>query len=107
MLAGAGACSDEPDPPPIVWEGEHLRFGTDEDESLLCAGTLPYLDGAVGYLGELFEHPDRRVDYYWLPEGTDAYCPDGVDGCANDRGTFSKFTIHQHKLVHAVRWHER
>jgi hypothetical protein len=33
--------------------------------------------------------------------------PDGVDGCADDRGVFSKFTIHQHELVHAVRWPSR
>jgi hypothetical protein len=107
VLVSAVACSNGPEPPPIVWEGEHVRFGTDADESLLCAGTLPYLDGAVGYLGELFGRPGARVDYYWLPEGTDTYCPDGVDGCANDNGTFSRFTIHQHELVHAVRWPSR
>ena len=106
-LVLAGACRDEPDPPPIVWEGEHIRFGTDADESFLCAGTLPYLDGAVGYLGEVFERPGAQVSYYWLPEGTDVYCLDGVDGCADGRGAFSKFTIHQHELVHAVRWPSR
>jgi len=37
-LVLAGACRDEPDPPPIVWEGEHIRFGTNADESLLMCG---------------------------------------------------------------------
>jgi hypothetical protein len=47
------------------------------------------------------------VDYYWMPEGTDAQCPDGVEGCVNDRGTFSQHAIHQHELAHAVRWPSR
>lgn len=103
-LVAVSSCSEDPPLPPVVWEGEHVRFGTDADEATLCAGTLPYLDGMVGHLGEVFERPDARVDYFWLPETTDAYCPDGVDGCANDRGTFSRYTIHQHELVHAIRW---
>jgi len=103
VLAGAVACSDEPPLPPITWQGENLRFGTDADDSTICAGTLPYLDGAVGYLGEVFGRTNAQVDYYWLPDGTDTYCPDGVEGCNNDRGTFSKYPIHQHELVHAVR----
>lgn len=104
VLAAASGCSDEPPLPPIVWEGEHLRFGTDADDSTICAGTLPYLDGVVGHLGEVFGRTDARVSYYWLPDGTDAYCPAGAEGCVNDRGTFSRYTIHQHELVHAVRW---
>jgi hypothetical protein len=103
-LVSASACSDEPDPPPIIWEGEHLRFGTDADDSTICAGTLPYLDGVVGHLGEVFGHPDAQVDYYWLPDGTKPYCDLGGDGCANDRGAFSRYVIHQHELVHAIRF---
>jgi hypothetical protein len=104
VLAVASGCNDEPPLPPIVWEGEHLRFGTDADDSTICAGTLPYLDGVVGHLGEVFGRPDVRVSYYWLPDGTEVYCPDAPEGCVNDRGTFSRHTIHQHELVHAVRW---
>ena len=103
VLEGAGACNDEPEPPPITWEGEHVRFGTDADESLLCSGTLPYLDGAVGYLGEVFGHPGARVDYYWLPEGTEPHCVEHADGCADERRVFTRHAIHQHELVHAVR----
>ena len=104
VLAVASGCNDEPPLPPIVWEGEHLRFGTDADDSTICAGTLPYLDGVVGHLGEVFGRPNARVSYYWLPDGTDAYCADGPEGCVNDRGTFSRHTIHQHELVHGIRW---
>ena len=107
LLAVVGGCADAPPLPPIVWEGEHLRFGTDADETVLCAGTLLYLDGVAGYLGETFGRPEAGVDYYWLPEGTDGYCPDDAEGCANDRGTFSRYPIHRHELVHAVRWPSR
>jgi hypothetical protein len=104
VMGTASGCGDEPPLPPVVWEGEHLRFGTDADETTLCAGTMPYLDGAVGYLGEVFDRPDARVDYYWLPDGTEPYCSEDADGCVNERGTFSRYTIHQHELVHAIRW---
>ena len=102
-LASSSACNDERDPPPIVWEGEHLRFGTDADESTLCAGTLPYLDGVAGHLGEVFGRPGTKVDYYWLPEGPQPFCRDGSEGCGDEHGVFTQYTIHQHELVHAVR----
>ncbi len=98
-----GACGAEPIPPPIVWEGEHLRFGTDADESELCAGTLPYLDGAVGYLGEVFHVSRPSVDYYWMPDGVEPFCAEGALGCGSDEGVFSRLAIHQHELVHGVR----
>jgi hypothetical protein len=104
VLASSGACGDEPDLPPIVWEGDHLRFGTDAEDSALCAGTLPYLDGVFGHLGEVFGRPGAHVDYYWLPDGPQIYCPDVAEGCVNERGVFSQYAIHQHELVHAVRY---
>jgi len=104
-LASSSACGDEqPEPPPIVWEGEHLRFGTDADVSSLCAGTLPYLDGAVRHLGEVFGPPDAQIDYYWLPDGPQPYCPEVAEGCVNEQGAFSQYPIHQHELVHAIRY---
>lgn len=103
VFASSNACSDEPEPPPILWEGEYLRFGTDADDSGICAGTLPYLDGAAGYLGELFGRPDARVDYYWVPDGPSPYCDEDAEGCATDQGVFSRYAIHQHELAHAVR----
>lgn len=104
MFALASACSDEPDPPPILWEGEHVRFGTDADDSTICAGTLPYLDGAVGHLGEVFGRPDARVDYYWVPDGTEPYCPEAAEGCADEHSVFTRYPIHLHELVHAIRF---
>jgi hypothetical protein len=105
-LGVASGCSDDPQPPPIVWEGEHLRFGTDGDEATICAGTLPYLDGAVGYLGDVFDRPDARVDYFWMPDGTEPHCVEHADGCAYEGRVFSRHAPHQHELVHAIRWPE-
>lgn len=102
----AGACGDdEVARPPIIWEGEHLRYGTDSDLEL-CAGTLPYLDGVTGHLAKALEQPDATVDYYWLPDGVDPYCAnDNVLGCTPaERETFSTLAVHQHELVHALRW---
>lgn len=97
-----------PERPPIVWEGEHLRFGTDSDEEI-CAGTLPYLDGVAGHLGEVFERPAARIDYYWLPDGIDAQCGiEGLWGCVfEEPEAFSTLLVHQHELVHAVRAPQR
>lgn len=101
-------CEAEVERPPIVWEGDHLRFGTDADEEI-CAGTLPYLDGVAGHLGEVFGRPAGKIDYYWLPEGIDAQC--GIDdlwGCVfEDPEVFSTLLVHQHELVHAVRSPQR
>lgn len=103
-LALAGACADEREPPPIIWEGEHLRFGTEEDESTICGGTLTYLDQTVGHLVEVFDRPDIMVDYYWLPDGVEAFCDSDTLGCSSVDGAFSRFAIHQHELTHAVRY---
>lgn len=102
VVLGPG-CGDQPSAPPIVWEGTTVRFGTDADASGLCAGTLPYLDGVAGYLGQTFGRSDVQLDYYWTPEGTEPYCADGAEGCSNDQGVFSRFPIHQHEMVHGVR----
>ena len=104
LVLGTSACGDEPEPPPISWEGEHIRFGTSDDDSVICGGTLPYLDHVAGHLGEVFGRPDVLIDYYWVPGGVvDEYCEAGAWGCSTERGIFSQYVVHQHELVHAVR----
>jgi hypothetical protein len=97
----ASGCHDER--PPIVWEGEHLRFGTYEDTATICEGTLPYMDAFVGYIGDLFERPDARVDYYWVPEDLDSYCRSNIGGCTAGIEVISERTLHKHEIVHAAR----
>lgn len=105
VLPGCGEGPPLP-PPPIVWTGDHVRFGTNADVSELCAGTLPYLDGVAGYLGEVFERsPNNMLDYYWMPDGLAGYCRNPTThGCVSEQGTFSLYAVHQHELVHAVRY---
>lgn len=105
LLLVAVGCGDDVERPPLTWEGEHLRFGTDADELELCAGTLPYLDGATGHLAEVLHQPHTKVDYYWLPDGVEPYCDDDVLGCTpKEHEVFSTLPVHQHELVHALRW---
>lgn len=103
ILAAVG-CGDAPTRPPIVWEGEHLRFGTDSDIEL-CAGTLPHLDGVAGHLGRVLAAPNATIDYYWLPDGLEPYCTGDPLGCTSgEHEVFSTLSIHQHEIVHALRW---
>ena len=44
MLTAVSGCNDEPPLPPIVWEGEHLRFG-------MPAYSLAWVDTALPDLG--------------------------------------------------------
>jgi hypothetical protein len=103
--ASLAACS-EPEPPPIVWEGEHLRFGTHEDVSRICAGTLPRADAYVGALKGLFDVDPPYVAFsYYLPNEDDisAFCDDGITCTREHSGTFSRSIIVEHELVHNVR----
>lgn len=94
-------CQDER--PPIMWEGEHLRFGTYEDTSTICEGTLPYMDAFVGYIGELFDRPNAHVDYYWVPGEVGSYCVSIAGACAKASEVFSDRVLHKHEVVHAAR----
>jgi hypothetical protein len=107
--SSSAGCRDDPDRPPIIWEGEHIRFGTDADTEI-CAGTLPYLDGVTGHLAEVLQQPGVKVDYYWLPDGVGEFCDDMDDlrGCvASEAEVFSTLAVHQHELVHALRYPQR
>lgn len=97
------ACHEGDATPPIVWEGEHLRFGTDEDLSSLCAGTLPFADGFVGFLNERFDREQQVVDYYWTPEGLVEPCEDITLGCSFGSVAYGRIPLIQHELTHAVR----
>lgn len=96
-------CAEDAGTPPIVFEGEHLRFGTDGDVSTLCGGTLAHLDGLTGYLGAVFGVEDPKVDYFWLVESLEDRCRTGRGGCADGHAVYSEYAIHQHEIVHAVR----
>ena len=99
----AAGCADDADLPPIVWEGEHLRFGSDEDLGGVCAGTLPHSDDVVAYLAGIFNRTDPHVDFYWFPDGLERPCDEDWVGCAVDGTIFSQEVLLDHEIVHAVR----
>lgn len=104
FIAGVCGCAPDDDRPPIVWQGEHLRFGTNEDLGSVCAGTLPYADGLVGYLAEALGVSGSPVDAYWVPRDITSHCEQRpVLGCVNEGGIFSQYVLHQHEFVHALR----
>ncbi|MFO0636278.1 MAG: hypothetical protein U0168_25890 [Nannocystaceae bacterium] len=102
-------CSADADPddareprPPIVWTGEHLELGTERSLDEVCAGTLPWADRFVGYVGDVFGNPDAFVSSYWIDEDIERYCTLDVD-CAIGDEAFSRNVVNSHELVHASR----
>lgn len=99
------ACKGD-DKPPIVWKGEHLRFGTNEDPARLCGGTLPYLDRYAGHLRGRLGGPAEPVNFYWIPDdqARAPYC--SVVACTNARSVFSAVAPDEHELVHAIHYRD-
>lgn len=101
--AAASGCNGDPDLPPIIWEGERLRYRTTGEESDICAGTFRYLDGRVGHLQSALNVPSRIVDFSWTPGNTlETYC-DASQGCSDGERAFSELPACEHELFHAVR----
>lgn len=108
LLAIEAACA-EPFDVPIVWEGEHLRVGTDKDIDAWCPGTMPRMDAYTGGLKQVMGVPDDLViDFYVLENPLEDYvggCAEDSPGCS-DGAAYSRFMPHDHELVHAVRYAE-
>jgi hypothetical protein len=107
-LAGcllATGCSESK--PPIVFTGEHVRFGTHEDKGELCAGTLPYLDDYAGYLRKRLGGPHELLQFYWIPDDEERseFC--NVVACTNARAVYSAVVPDEHELVHATHYRDR
>jgi len=114
VLAAVAACvllagCQETERPPLLWEGEHLRFGTNEDFDEIADANLDHADAYTGHLKRLLGAPDSLVvDFYWLPEdgGRAPYCNDrDVTACTQGRAVFSALVVDEHELVHAVGSH--
>ena len=91
-----------PGPPDIVWTGENVALGT-EDEHEICGGTLPYLDRRTGELTDRFGSSDRTINYYFRPDDDDPFCSDGAVGCTFGADVYARHIPLQHELVHAAR----
>lgn len=96
-------------PPPIVWEGEHVRIGTDIDPDAWCAGTFPRIDAFTGALEELFQVPESFVTSLYVFEppitGT-GVCPADWAACsyaAEHEGIAVTDRLPEdHEIVHAL-----
>lgn len=105
------ACAADDDPgsegpaarPPIAWTGEHLELGTDSSLDTVCAGTLPWADRFVGYVGGVFGNPDAFVSSYWVADDISEYCDVMFAGCSSGTEAFSRAVMVPHELVHASR----
>lgn len=104
-LVATGCAPDYDELPPITWEGEHLRYGSDDPDAPICAGTLPSLDEHAGALKVEFGAPaELVVDYYFITD-TSAdfwFCPGEAPACAWDSVILSTIQTLEHEVVHAV-----
>ena len=104
LLAVLG-CEEPFDPPPIVWEGEHVQVGTELDLDHWCPGNLTYMDEYVGALQELYGVSlDAPVAYYLLepPISQHDVCPPEAIACLEGDAVATTWLPHEHELVHAV-----
>lgn len=98
------ACRDEPEPPPIVWEGDLVRYRADEEHAgEVCEGTFQYLDAQALHLFGVFRRESRALDFSYLPAGTGPFCREHALGCTVEGHAFTTEAVHVHELVHAVR----
>jgi len=104
-LLGFGCQPPEPELPPIVWEGEHLRYRSDESVDSICGGTFQHLDERVAHIAEIFNLPPGVVvDYSWTPgEAILEYCDSSSLGCSVGTSAFSMLVSSEHELLHATR----
>ena len=95
-------CEDRPPLPPVVFEGEHLRYRTYEPEDGICAGTFFAQDSKAGYLQELYG-TSAVIDYSWIPDDRYLqYCP-APQACAIGTEIFALDPVREHEISHAAR----
>ncbi|MBV1862531.1 MAG: hypothetical protein KUG77_29180 [Nannocystaceae bacterium] len=94
-------CEDRPPLPPVVFEGEHIRYRTFESEDEVCAGSFFIQDAKAGYLKDVFG-TETIVDFSWIPDDRYLdYCP-GPKACAIGSETFALDPVNEHELAHAI-----
>lgn len=96
------ACEDRPPLPPVIFEGEHIRYRTFEPSEDVCAGSFFVQDTKAGHLKELF-NSDETVDFSWIPDSRYLdYCP-APQACAIGSQAFALDPVSEHELLHATR----
>lgn len=104
-LAAACVTACGPDDPPVLWEGEHLRYASSVDVEI-CEGTFEVSDAFVAALAREFGVSLARPAYFAFVERDQLgdYC--GVErpitGCATEGKAYSGERMHFHEIVHLV-----
>ena len=90
------------DLPPIEYETEYLRIGTDS-AAPVCAGTLHELDAQVRVVEDALDiRVENKLEVY-LFEGTPS-CKDDVEGCYSHRKkrAYTSLSAAGHEIIHAA-----
>ncbi len=101
MAAVLAAC--QPEPPPISWKGEIIRFGAEEPDAV-CGGSLEWMDARAIALKETFgDNTHDVINYLWVPTTLTDFCSGHPAGCAEKNFVYAESVPMEHELVHAVR----
>jgi hypothetical protein len=92
------------DLPPIEYETEHLRIGTDSAEPI-CEGTLHELDAHVRVVEERLDFRiEDKLELYLFEDGPSEWCKNDVGGCYHrrEKRAYASIEAAGHELVHAA-----
>jgi hypothetical protein len=104
-MGSVEGCEAPFEPPPVVWEGEHVHIATELDLNEWCAGSLSRLDAYTGAVKDLLEAPsDYTVTYALLdpPVSDPGPCPKQARACVFDDLVLTADLPDDHEVVHAV-----
>ena len=104
LAAAVALAGCQPEPPPITWQGEIIRFGTETPEDV-CSGSLEWMDDRAMALKQVFGADTYdAIDFYWVPTSWDGWpCLYASGGCTSANVVHSEHVPHEHELVHAIR----
>ncbi len=92
------------DLPPIEYETEHLRIGTDSDEPI-CAGTLDELEARVRVVEDVLEvRVEEKLELYLFEGGVTGWCSEAAAGCYSrrEKRVYTPLEHAGHEIVHAA-----
>lgn len=87
-----------------MWEGEHVRIGTDLDLDAWCPGTLTYVDEFAGAVAAKLGVDRAPFNYYVYPPPLRDHdvCVENALGCWNRGAVFATTMPETHEVVHAI-----
>lgn len=95
----------QPDLPSVSWEGEVIRFASNQRDAV-CGDTLEWMDTRALGLQATFGAAARdQVVFYWVPDlwQDQPWCREPAAGCADGDRVFTEYIPQEHEIVHAIR----